>query len=138
MTSKEALERIESTFIYNKKRKKDVYSTFMSEFKVIEEYYKDYDLIKQALERLELLETQNESLKHEYDILKFNLEEKIEVIADLQKENQELKEENQELEERLNDAIRVLRKRCEDLDNFDTEIIRLKKENQELKELLNK
>lgn len=45
------------------------------------------NLIKQINE----LKIQNQCLKNEYDILKSNLEEKTEVIADLRKKNQELK-----------------------------------------------
>ena len=71
----ETLERIESTFAYNKKGKKNVYSIFMGEFKVIEEYYKDYDIIKQALERLEKLEKENKELKEQRLSLSLQLQD---------------------------------------------------------------
>lgn len=101
MTSKETLERLGNEKIVVKgnwkgtigqKPQYDHLTTF-------KEYFKnEYATILKALERLEELEndrlldrTEKEELERVNKVLNHNLEEKVEVIADLEKENQELK-----------------------------------------------
>lgn len=81
--SLEALERIETVFHCNKQGKKNCYAHFMSPSKAIEEYYKDYNIVKQDLEAYE-------QLKQDHDKTLINNGELVVKVADLQKENQEL------------------------------------------------
>lgn len=60
MTSKEALKRIETIFPYNREYKPNYYTQFSSSY---EPFYKDFDCIKQDLERLEKLEKAIEIMK---------------------------------------------------------------------------
>lgn len=65
MNSKEALERIETMFPFNKEYKSNYYAQFSSS---IEPFYKDFNIIKQDLDRLEKLEKTIEILKDRFDI----------------------------------------------------------------------
>ena len=65
MNSKEALERIETIFPYNREYKPNYYTQFSSSY---EPFYKDFDCIKQDLDRLEKLEKVIEILKEKLDI----------------------------------------------------------------------
>jgi len=69
--SLEALERIETVFHCNKQGKKSCYAHFMSPSKAIEEYYKDYNIIKQDLECKEQLEKENQELKSKLSTIEF-------------------------------------------------------------------
>ena len=93
--SLEALEKIETTFVYNKQRKKNCYAHLMHQSKVIEEYYKDYNTIKQDLERLAQLEKENQELKEpKYKVLmgcRGGGKQFAQLVEILKKENQELK-----------------------------------------------
>lgn len=97
--SLEALERIETVFVYNKQRKKNCYADFMSESKVIEEYYKDYNTIKQELERLEHLDKENKELAEAIQLSNEYIAKVERIKVDLINVNKALKKSNKEIEE---------------------------------------
>ena len=152
--SLEALERIETVFHCNKQGKKNCYAHFMSPSKAIEEYYKDYNIIKQDLERKEQLEKENQELivnKNVAQAVAFDQKREIGELKDqiaylkedgeewqsayewsqaqnsiLKLKNQELEEENQKLKKEYN----LLDTTMESDDRIICEIL---KENEQLK-----
>lgn len=99
--SKEALERIETMFPFNKEYKSNYYSQFSSS---VEPFYKDFNLIKQDLDRLEKLEKKNASLQSEIDGLQ-NKNKKLLVNKNIaQGIATKLKQEN----DKLKKAIEIL------------------------------
>ena len=99
--SLKALERIETVFHCNKQGKKHCYAHFMSPSKAVEEYYKDYNLVKQGLELKEHLEKENNELKDQIAYLKEELEGWQSAYEWSQSKNSILKLKNQELETTL-------------------------------------